>query len=215
MLATLKQDYFVYYLNKTGILLYGMEKKNLTSEDFLVVGGMLCFSFFLEQAEEVYEELMAASTYIKVNFGSIEDGFVYYSDIAPNLPLEVFNSVPESGFVGEPVAFNATVVPLTGLPPYSYLWEFGDGDTSTGLHSTHMYMEAGVYTYMFTATDSLGEIANASGTITINAAGDAHNPVVFQQSASRSNPKQLLRFHAMTTRLIACYPFDFHSFFLC
>jgi PKD repeat protein len=145
---------------------------------------------------------MVTSTYIKVNFSSIEDGFVYYSDIAPNLPLEVFISVPENGFVGEPVAFNATVIPFTGMPPYSYLWEFGDGDTSTGLRPIHVYMEAGVYTYTFTATDSLGETANASGTIAINAVGDGQNPVVFQQSNSRFTSKQLLRFHPVMTRLV-------------
>ncbi|GAK59410.1 fibronectin type III domain protein [Candidatus Vecturithrix granuli] len=60
-----------------------------------------------------------------------------------------------------------TATPLTGLAPLevqftdnslgeivSWLWEFGDGTTSTEQHPTHSYEEPGTYTVQLTVTDS-------------------------------------------------------------
>jgi PKD repeat protein len=48
---------------------------------------------------------------------------------------------PALGFVGEPVAFASTSVFAT-----SYLWDFGDGNTSTEENPTHTYASNGDYT---------------------------------------------------------------------
>ena len=43
-----------------------------------------------------------------------------------------------------------------GFPPYSYEWDFGDGNTSTGENPSHSYRTAGSYTVFLTVTDDRG-----------------------------------------------------------
>ncbi|MCD6468348.1 MAG: PKD domain-containing protein [Thermoplasmata archaeon] len=40
-----------------------------------------------------------------------------------------------------------------GTPPYTYHWEFGDGETSEEQNPTHVYQSAGEYTVTLTVTD--------------------------------------------------------------
>ncbi len=75
------------------------------------------------------------------------------SDETP-LPLEVDAGGPYEGTVGDPISFAATVV--GGVSPYDYLWDFGDGNTSTNQGPTHIYMIAGNYTVNLTVTDNNG-----------------------------------------------------------
>jgi hypothetical protein len=172
-LITSEQDYSVSYSNETGQLIYGNEQINLTSSDFSVVGDTLTIIFSLISAEEIYENLSVTSTYIKANFSSIESsGLVYLSDIAPNPPLVIYDAYASNiGSIGENIQFNGSVEPLTGQPPYTYRWDFGDQSSSTQLNPTHTYTKAGVYTYTFTVTDNADATASQSGNITISAEG--------------------------------------------
>jgi len=173
-LITSEQDYSVSYSNETGQLVYGNEQINLTSSDFSVVGDTLTIIFSLISAEEIYENLSVTSTYIKANFSSIESsGLVYLSDVAPNPPLVIYDAYASNiGSIGENIQFNGSVEPLTGQPPYTYRWDFGDESTpSTQLNPTHKYTKAGVYTYTFTVTDNADATASQSGNITISAEG--------------------------------------------
>ncbi len=175
-LITSEEDYMISYSNGTGQLLYGIEQINLTSENFTVVGGTLSITFPLVSADEVYEEFIVTTTFIKVDFTSIEEegfeDFVYLSDIAPNPPLEIIEAyAPNIGSVGETIQFNGSVQPLTGQPPYQYQWDFGDQGTSTQLNPTHVYTTSGEYTYTFTVTDQSGDSASETGTISIAAEG--------------------------------------------
>jgi hypothetical protein len=172
-LITSEQDYSVSYSNETGQLVYGNEQINLTSSDFSVVGDTLTIIFSLISAEEIYENLSVTSTYIKANFSSIESsGLVYLSDIAPNPPLVIYDAYASNiGSIGENIQFNGSVEPLTGQPPYTYRWDFGDQSSSTQLNPTHTYTKAGVYTYTFTVTDNADATASQSGNITISAEG--------------------------------------------
>jgi len=174
-LITSEEDYMISYSNGTGQLLYGIEQINLTSENFTVVGGTLSITFPLVSADEVYEEFIVTTTFIKVNFsgGNMDpSSFVYLSDICPNPPLEIIEAyAPNIGSVGETIQFNGSVQPLTGQPPYQYQWDFGDQGTSTQLNPTHVYTTSGEYTYTFTVTDQSGDSASETGTISIAAEG--------------------------------------------
>jgi PKD repeat protein len=59
-----------------------------------------------------------------------------------------------TGINGLTVAFTSTVV---GTPPISYMWDFGDGNTSTDPNPIHTYAAGGCYTYTL-------NIANGCGT---------------------------------------------------
>jgi len=75
------------------------------------------------------------------------------SDETP-LPLEVDAGGPYEGLVGETIEFTGTAT--GGVPPYEYLWDFGDGKTSNKQNPTHIYMTAGNYTITLTVTDKKG-----------------------------------------------------------
>jgi uncharacterized repeat protein (TIGR01451 family) len=68
-------------------------------------------------------------------------------------PVAGFSFSPSVPLVGEEVVFTNET---TGTEPIEYLWDFGDGATSTAEHPTHAYAEAGLYTVTLTATNDLG-----------------------------------------------------------
>ncbi len=55
---------------------------------------------------------------------------------------------------GQDVWFEARIA--GGFAPYSYEWDFGDGETSTGEHPIHAYKTAGSYTVSLKVTDDRG-----------------------------------------------------------
>ncbi len=62
--------------------------------------------------------------------------------VETNVLIEsLFNAEPTSGFVPFDVSFT-----FTGYGGTTYLWDFGDGSTSTDLNPTHTYTDMGVYT---------------------------------------------------------------------
>lgn len=181
-LITSEGEYMVSYSNLTGQLNNGLETINLTTSDFTVEGDTLTIRFSLVSAEEDYEELSVTSMFMKVNFtgGDLDpSGLIYLSDICPNPPLEIIEAYAQNiGSVGETIQFNGSVSPLTGQPPYRYLWDFGDQITSTELNPTHTYTKAGTYTYTFTVTDEGDDSVSEQGTITISTegGGDSDGP---------------------------------------
>lgn len=73
----------------------------------------------------------------------VEDGITLPQVILPVVPsgplLTATASTPPA--IG-PLSVNFTVTP-TGVGPYTYLWDFGDGQTSTQQNPTHVYTQPG------------------------------------------------------------------------
>jgi uncharacterized repeat protein (TIGR01451 family) len=57
---------------------------------------------------------------------------------------------PELLYLGETAVFTSTV---SGLPPYTYTWDFGDNTTSSEPNPQHVYAEAGEYTVGLLVSD--------------------------------------------------------------
>jgi PKD repeat protein len=81
-------------------------------------------------------------------------------------PLRVDAKGPYNGIPMVPVQLNCNVV--GGEPPYTYLWSFGDGDTSTTKNPTHAYTQPGLYNITLFVTDSGGNSSSDSTTAFIN-----------------------------------------------
>jgi hypothetical protein len=176
LLSTSEQNYSITYSNNSGMLSYGAEQVNLTSSDFSVVGNTFTIPFTLTSANETYSDLSLSSTYIKFVYDEEEPFIELLSDVAPNPPLAVYEAyAPDIGSIGENIQFNASVEPLTGTPPYTYHWDFGDGDSSTLQNPAHSYTKAGVYTYTFTVTDDADTTESLSGNITISGEGGGND----------------------------------------
>jgi PKD repeat protein len=73
-------------------------------------------------------------------------------DVQPAAPGASFES-SSPDYYGETTVFTNT---SSGSEPLSFLWEFGDGMTSTLRHPTHTYANLGTYTVVLSVTNSLG-----------------------------------------------------------
>jgi PKD repeat protein len=83
-----------------------------------------------------------------------------------NLSLKEFIAPVEPDFTSYEVEgeapFRVEFFDLTGGDPQSWLWDFGDGATSTEQDPTHTYTSAGKYTVSLTVTNSEGLAATAT-----------------------------------------------------
>jgi len=71
---------------------------------------------------------------------------------------------PSSGQAPLTVNFNGSAT--GGTPPYTYRWNFGDGQSSTSQNPSHTYSAAGNYVAILTVTDS--QSATATNSVSIN-----------------------------------------------
>lgn len=95
----------------------------------------------------------------------------YGSDTASTMvgfkPKAVF-SHPNEVLLGDAIVFENH---STGTGPLSYLWEFGDGSTSTEMSPSHTYAEALNYTVRLTVTNAYGsDTMESTISFTLNAA---------------------------------------------
>lgn len=102
-------------------------------------------------------------------------------------PVANFTASPTTITSGGTVTFTDT----STNSPTSWLWNFGDGSTSTLRNPTHVYTGAAQYTVSLTATNSGGNntktvtnmiTSNVSGTVATNPAA----PVIFSGNSAKS-----------------------------
>ena len=85
-----------------------------------------------------------------------------------NVPPQVtITASTTSGTAPHPVNFTSNATDPDGSIA-SYSWAFGDGQTSTQLYPSNIYMSAGTFTARLTVTDNDGASASASVVITVN-----------------------------------------------
>ncbi len=77
------------------------------------------------------------------------------------------------GFV--PLTVNFTAQGSGGKPPYTYNWDFGDGNTSNSADVTHTYTQGGTFTAKITLTDSNGNKASQEITIYVSGGSGIFN----------------------------------------
>ena len=84
--------------------------------------------------------------------------------VAP--PTVSFSFNPKFILVGDTVNFTQNVI--GGTPPYVFVWNFGDGGTSTGATVLHTYSVPNAYTVTLNVTDSSGQSSLSSLQVTVN-----------------------------------------------
>ncbi|MEM4258906.1 MAG: choice-of-anchor J domain-containing protein [Candidatus Thermoplasmatota archaeon] len=105
--------------------------------------------------------------YIAINVVS-NDAFAFFLDdfvvtgTGGVQPLQVDAGGPYTADVGVPIQFTGTAT--GGVAPYTWLWNFGNGATSTAQNPTYAYPEPGTYTVTLTVTDSANPQNQANDT---------------------------------------------------
>ncbi len=86
---------------------------------------------------------------------------------SPFTPVQIIAlDGPQELTAGESGTFTATVNDVEATPPLSYVWEFGDGATATGLLATHTYTDPGTYEVTFIVANE-GSRATQSMTVEV------------------------------------------------
>ena len=113
------------------------------------------------------------------------------------LPTVDFFATPTAVCPGAPVTFTSTSTP--GVPgPMTYLWNFGDGVTSTAANPTHAFTNPGYYNISLTVTNSQGCLR----TYTRSAYIHVYDPPVVNFTGSPltiCNPPGTVTFNSITT----------------
>lgn len=90
----------------------------------------------------------------------------YYNLTVP--PNVDFNFTNNNACSGTPVTFNAVV---SGAAPFSYKWDFGDGNTAAINNPNHVFTALGCgsqnFTVKLTVTDANGEINSVTKTVAV------------------------------------------------
>jgi PKD repeat protein len=91
-------------------------------------------------------------------------------DCAGNVPPVADPNGPYTGSEGAPVTFDGSGSFDPDGTIVAYDWDFGDGNTGTGVSPTHTYAADGLYTVALTVTDDGGATNTAMTTATISSA---------------------------------------------
>lgn len=110
--------------------------------------------------------------YIKVSPWPGTDSATYTLDVI--VEKGAANAAPEPSFsitgtleVDNPLTFDASASTDPDGTIESYAWDFGDGNSASGVRAIHTYTEAGTYTVTLMVTDNDGASATATKTITV------------------------------------------------
>jgi len=94
---------------------------------------------------------------------------VYYDDFSllpfGTTELTCDAGGPYVGEVDEVISFTGTA--YGGTEPYTWAWDFGDGETANVQNPTHAYAAAGEFTVTLTVTDAESTVATDTATATI------------------------------------------------
>ncbi len=90
------------------------------------------------------------------------------------------------GFI--PLTVNFTAQGSGGTPPYTYVWDFGDGQTSNSPNITHTYTQGGTFTAKITVTDSNGNKAYKEIKIYVSGGSGSFNATFIADPATGHVP---------------------------
>ena len=112
----------------------------------------------------------APGTYIAVlrvvdSRGFVDADTVVMTVAEPSEPMTVEASViseEPQGCVPEPCYIKFQATATGGVPPYTFMWDFGDGSTGTSESPSHDYLNPGSFNVTVTVTDGSGATASDS-----------------------------------------------------
>jgi PKD repeat protein len=90
------------------------------------------------------------------------------TDTGGNAPIAQFTFAPSNPSAGTLINFDARAsVAPTGRTIVNFAWNWGDGETATGITEDHDFTNAGTFIVTLTVTDSAGVSASTSKSIAV------------------------------------------------
>ena len=153
------------------------------------------------------EAIPASGTlYVVVTRQQYQPYFGTVSVVAPYPPVADFTGTPTTILERESVTF-------TNNSQYaaSYLWNFGDGQTSTEANPVHTYMTPGTYTVSLQVVNPLGnDTKTRTDYITVNA--NTNPPVVdFVASETEISVGTTITFTDLTENIVTSWSWEFEG----
>jgi PKD repeat protein len=103
----------------------------------------------------------------------------YITVMAPQAPEAYFSADPTSG----PVPLTVTFTDLSLGAPTGWLWDFGDGGSSTEQHPEYTYYTPGTFTVSLTVSNTVGSnVLSMPGYITVKAGATIYLPLVMRSA---------------------------------
>jgi len=128
-------------------------------------------------------------------------------------PVALFEASPMSGNSPLKVEFDASYSYDPDGNITSYEWDFGDGNTGSGITTTHTYQNEGTYTAKLTVTDNDDHSASDSQEITVRGTGGTLPVASFVVSPTEGAPPLDVSFDASASYdpdgNITSYEWDF------
>lgn len=205
----------VYVVGYTDGTLTGAINTNQLADVFVrkygFAGDTLWTRQFGTPAVDITHGVFADGTYVFLT-GSTSGGFpghesaggtdIFLVELDPAAPYNeppVARAGPNRNFIlGETVAFDGSASYDPDGSIASYLWEFGDGGTSSSAAVNHVYSAAGSFTATLTVTDDEGESGSDTTLVTVITHAEAIDSLAalvssfnFQQGISNSLDEKL------------------------
>ena len=163
ILVTSENRYDGYYSNNSCIIT-DFEQNELEDVEYSGDGtSTLTISFNLYSDDERYMSLYAVTSEITED----EEGNYYFDVIPEEEYPTAYATFLETGKTGESIEFSAEAE--YGKLPYSWNWDFGDGETSDEPNTNHTYTAVGTYKVIVLVTDNNDYSDVYYGTIEITA----------------------------------------------
>jgi hypothetical protein len=119
-------------------------------------GDGIATPWYFDSSEEIFAVELIPDTGTQHNFGLAFDNFSPSS--IPFFPVCAAGG-PYSGSAGEPIQFDGSGSYDPDGEISSYAWDFGDGQSGSGVAPTHTYVEDGAYTVTLCVTDNDGNVS--------------------------------------------------------
>jgi glucose/arabinose dehydrogenase/fibronectin type 3 domain-containing protein len=144
------------------------------------VGGWIRRVTFDAQHQPVSNQVFATDVDSPTSIAMGPDGMLYYTSFVTgqvrrvryNGPVAQAAVTPSYGYSPLSVTFSSAGSVDPGGGSISYLWDFGDGTTSTAANPTHTYTSSSVRTFaaQLTVTNSAGLKSTSPVTVTVGSA---------------------------------------------
>ena len=146
-----------------------------------------------ERLQITADDLGATGWDEKYGYGLVDAEEAASGQTTPtNNPPVANTDGPYTGTVGTPVSFDGSGSSDPDSDPLTYAWNFGDGETGTGISLNHTYAATGEYTVTLVVNDGTVDSVPATTTATISqvtTTGDMHIANITMSISTRTAGK--------------------------